>query len=121
MPRMTKQKQTLYQELRNAKTFFDVNELHRRAAQKDTRIGIATIYRFLKALEEKGEIHSYLCEDRKIYSLSEKNHVHFCCESCGTIRHLDLKKADFLRVAGGEEICHFQVNITGLCSTCRQK
>ncbi len=119
MGRMTKQKQLLYGELNGLRSFFDAPALRRRVARKDPRIGLATVYRFLKTLEENGTLHHYICGDRKVYSLSEKNHSHFCCEHCGETKHLELKRADFLSAATDEEICHFQINVMGICSRCR--
>ncbi|MBI2667124.1 transcriptional repressor [Candidatus Woesearchaeota archaeon] len=117
MARQTKQKQILTDALKKLDLFFDAFELHQRVAK--SRIGIATVYRFLKQLEEKEEIHAFLCNDQKIYSLNKKNHAHFTCEICGKIEHLNIKKVDFLRVSG--KACHFQLDVKGKCNGCFKK
>ena len=114
MARLTKQKQILTEALKKLDLFFDATELHQKVAKNG--IGIATAYRFLKQLEEKEEIHAFLCNDRKIYSLSKKNHAHFTCEVCGKIEHLNIKKVDFLQVSG--KACHFQLEVKGKCLNC---
>ncbi len=119
--RTTKQKNILLQAIQSSKSFFDAAALHKQVLTIDHRIGIATTYRFLKQLEEKGEVHSYLCANRKIYSVSKQNHVHFTCESCGKMTHLTLKNVDFLKQEITDEICHFQIDLVGVCKECAKK
>jgi Fe2+ or Zn2+ uptake regulation protein len=116
---MTKQKKMMHDEIQKASGFFDAIMFHSKLAKKE--IGIATVYRFLNELEKKGEIHAYMCDNRKIYSLSQKNHVHFTCEHCGKMEHLHPRNIDFLRDAFSGEICHFQINVAGVCKECVRK
>ena len=120
MPRMTKQKRLLHEELEKLDSFFDVLELHKRIAKKK-KCGLTTIYRFLNGLEAKEQIHSFICNDRKIYSRSTNNHIHFRCNSCSSVEHVITKKTDFLDAVAGSEVCHFQIDIVGICSNCRAK
>ncbi len=115
--RTTNQKKILAEELQKLKQFFDAADFHSKANKRDHKIGIATVYRFLKDLEKKGELHSYICGKRKIYSLDQKSHTHFVCEQCGKKKHLNIKKIDFLEKISGK-VCHFQLDITGLCEEC---
>ncbi len=116
--RTTKQKNIMIQAVQSSKSFFDAAALQQKIHSLNSRIGIATTYRFLKQLEEKGEIHSFLCDKRKIYSLSKQNHVHFSCEHCGKKTHLVLKNVDFLKQEITDEICHFQLDLVGVCKEC---
>jgi len=118
MPRITKQKRILYQAMQKSTTLFDAKELYQHAFKK---IGLATIYRFLKTAEDAGEIHSFICNNRKIYSLGKKNHIHFHCEKCGLITHITIKNADFLHEELPGKVCHFQIDITGICNDCLKK
>lgn len=104
--------------LRTFSSFFNAEELHQKVAKKN--IGLATIYRFLKERENQGEVHAYICNKRRIYSLGKKNHTHFSCESCNKVAHLHLKNVDFLDSIP-EKICHFQIDITGICALCSRK
>ncbi len=115
--RMTKQKKTLYEETGKFKSLFDAFELHSKL--KDKKIGLATIYRFLASLEAKGEIHSFTCGGKKVYSTSKENHAHFSCEKCGKLRHIKISNADFLKDLVTDSICHFQIELTGICSECK--
>jgi len=118
MPRFTKQKQLLIGKVKDFSSFFTAEELY---AKLDKKVGIATIYRFLGSLEKKADIHSYQCKNRKVYSLNKLNHVHFICEMCGHTEHLKLKRVDFIKEAVKSRVCHFQLDITGICENCINK
>jgi Fur family transcriptional regulator, ferric uptake regulator len=115
---MTKQKQDLYDVINTFSSFFNAEDLHEKVSEKNKKIGLATVYRFLKTQEEQGTIHSFLCDNRKIYSISNKNHVHFTCEPCGKKQHITAKKLDFLKTAVPGKVCHFQIDISGICEKC---
>lgn len=117
MQRLTNQKKILQEEVKKITEIFDAPELLSRVKKKNPGMGLATIYRFLKELENKGEIHSYYCDKRKIYSHNEKNHVHFICESCGAKIHVKLDKIDLPKNIPGK-VCHFQLDIMGVCEEC---
>src|SRR3989344_7961913 len=84
--RMTNQKKILNDEVKRFNSFFDAPTLHKKLRSKN--IGLATIYRFLNALEQEGSIHSFTCENRKIYSTDKTSHAHFRCERCGKSKHI---------------------------------
>ncbi|UMA63542.1 transcriptional repressor [Roseivivax marinus] len=52
--RMTGQRRTIAQVLDDARDHPDVEELHARAARRDPRISLATVYRTVKLFEETG-------------------------------------------------------------------
>jgi len=52
--KMTGQRRVIAQVLSDAEDHPDVEELHRRAAALDARISIATVYRTVRVLQEKG-------------------------------------------------------------------
>ncbi|MBS3167636.1 transcriptional repressor [Candidatus Woesearchaeota archaeon] len=121
MRRMTAQKKFLYEQVKNFKSFFDAYEFHLEVNKTNKKIGLATIYRFLNTLEKDMKIHSFLCNNKKIYSNHTKNHVHFTCESCNKLKHIKIKNADFLSELVDDEVCHFQIELIGVCSSCKQK
>ena len=118
MKRATPQKKLIEQEIISFNSFFHAEELYHKVYKKNSRIGIATIYRFLHDLSKKGEIHSFQCNRKTLYSNSKKNHCHFTCEKCGERKHLNIKRLDFLNQQVDGEICHFQIDITGICKKC---
>ncbi|MBU0460613.1 MAG: transcriptional repressor [Nanoarchaeota archaeon] len=114
--RKTKQKELIQEEVEKIKTFFTAEELLNKVKRCDKKIGLATVYRFLKELRNTGELHSYLCNRKTIYSKSEDNHCHFICQKCGQVKHFDVKSIDFLKIK--EDICHFQIDVHGTCKKC---
>ena len=115
LSRNTAQKRIIEEEVNNFSSFFDAEQLYAKVLTKRRNIGIASVYRFLKKFVDEGKIHSYLCNRKTIYSVNIKNHCHFTCEKCRESRHVNIKKLDFLKNEIKEEICHFQIDITGLC------
>ena len=107
-------------EINNYKTFFTGEELFNKVKTKDDKLGIATVYRFLKYLRDKGKLHSYICNRKILYSKEKSNHCHFICEKCNKVQHFNLKKIDFIKKELGNA-CHFQVDITGTCAQCLKK
>jgi len=117
--RNTRQKEIIYKEIDKFKKFFNAEELHKEAVKKDKNLGIATIYRILKNMKEKNKLHSYICDRKTIYSKENKNHYHFICEKCGKIEHINLDKLDFLKKNINRDICHIQIDISGICDKCK--
>jgi len=117
--RKTKQKELIEEEVKKLDSFFTAEELFKRVNQKDKKIGIATVYRFLRNLKKKEKLHSYLCNRKIVYSKEENNHCHFVCQKCGEIKHFDVKSLDFLKIK--ESICHFQIDVHGTCKKCLKK
>jgi len=116
--RLTKQKVVIEKELINFKTFFTADDLLQKIKAKDKKIGIATIYRFLKDKTIKNEIHSYYCDRKQIYSTTKNNHCHFICSKCGKTTHFNIKDLDFMKGSIQGKICHFQIDLTGICNKC---
>lgn len=61
--RVTGPRRVIAQVLAEAHDHPDVNELHRRAAQRDERISLATVYRTVKMLEDIGVIERHAFND----------------------------------------------------------
>jgi Fe2+ or Zn2+ uptake regulation protein len=116
---MTKQKRGIQACIEQCDTFFSAEELYGVITKKYSKLGIASVYRYLKQAEKKGELHAYVCDRRKIYSTSKKDHCHFTCERCSMVRHIHPKKLDFLKNEIDGTICHVQIDIVGVCSRCQ--
>jgi Fe2+ or Zn2+ uptake regulation protein len=118
--RNTKQKEALQKELDKLTNFFTAEQLLEKAKKQNKKIGIATIYRFLKEQKRNATIHSYTCNRKIVYSKKESSHCHFICKKCGKITHFQIKSIDFLKQEIKAEICHFQIDVTGKCEECSQ-
>ena len=118
--RNTRQKRIIETEIEKINSFFTCEQIFDKVKAKDSKIGIATIYRFLKDLRAKGKIHTYMCDKKILYSRGDPNHCHFICEKCGDTRHIQINKLDFLKKDIREEICHFQLDVYGVCQSCKK-
>ncbi len=116
--RLTTQKAMVEITMAEFLSFFTAEELHQKVAKMAPQIGIATIYRYLKSAVVRNEIHSYQCERRTIYSTNSKNHCHFYCEQCGEKKHISLHNIGALQRGIKGRMCHFQIDITGICEKC---
>lgn len=116
--RSTKQKELLKKEIKAIKTFFDAEELLKKAQQHDTNIGIATVYRFLKEQTKQGSLHAYQCDRRTIYS-KQRQHCHYTCQKTGKTEHFTVDSIDFLKHKLPGSIVSFQIEVTGMCEECK--
>jgi len=115
---MTNQKMFLYKLIKTFSSFFDTYQIYENVTEKKKKIGLATIYRFLNKLEKDGEIHSFVCGNKKVYSSNKTNHVHYKCERCGKVKHITIKNLDFLSESM-DDVCHFQIELAGICLECK--
>lgn len=115
---MTRQKKIIEEEIRKFSTFFTAEEVYERLREKEPNIGIATIYRYLNDTSRENKPHFYLCGRRRIYSFNKNNHCHFTCDSCGRTEHFNIDKIDFLARSINGKICHFQIDVYGICDSC---
>ena len=118
--RNTRQKELLNKEIKNLNAFFTAEELFQRIVKKDPKIGIATVYRFLKDLINKRKLHFYTCNRKTIYSCNKESHCHFICEECGKVEHIEIKSIDFIKSKISGEVCHFQIDVFVICEQCRK-
>ena len=113
--RQTRQKEVIMNEIKDTNKFFSAEELLEKVSKKDKKIGIATIYRFLKSFRENGEIFSYTCKGKTIYSNKRRSHCHFECSKTGKIFHFEVENLDFLEKIVPGEIESFQLEVKGVC------
>lgn len=75
--KMTGQRRLIARILSEAEDHPDVEELHRRAVQRDRRISIATVYRTVRLLEERGILERRdFGGGRARYDLADRGHHH---------------------------------------------
>ena len=115
--RKTKQKEFLRKEVEKFKAFFSSEDLFEEAKKKNAGISIATVYRFMNEEVKKGNLHSYQCDRRTVYS-KRKQHCQFLCQKTGDVIHFDVDSIDFLKKKIPGSIVSFQIEVVGLCESC---
>lgn len=104
-----------------ANPHLDASEIFRIARDINPRIGLATVYRTLRLLEEIDVIDSRrLGEDHSHYEMRQNDHVHLVCAECGTV--LDVPSPFDPRAFGrrrGFEVRNPRLELVGVCAACR--
>jgi len=114
--RQTRQKEIIEEEVKKINKFFSAEDLLEKVSKIDKKIGIATIYRFLKDLREKDLIYSYTCQGKAIYSSNKRSHCHFECTKTGKVIHFEIENIDFLKEKIPGDIESFQLEVKGVYS-----
>ena len=97
-------------------------DIHRLAQEKRPRIGLATVYRTLRLLEELGVVESErLGEDHSHYEIRGRDHLHLVCSGCGKV--LDVSSPiDRAGIACqyGFTVTGARLELVGVCAACRR-
>lgn len=122
--RNTAQKDGVRQALADSPGFVSAQDLHRRLEAEGNRVGLATVYRQLKALAAAGEADVVATgeEQRFRACATRDHHHHLICEVCGAAVDVFLDGEDwFARVAAdhGFTITRHALEIYGRCPECR--
>jgi Fur family ferric uptake transcriptional regulator len=128
--RLTSQRRALVEELQNATTHLDANELLERAHRRDARVNRATVYRTLDLLKKQGLIDEldlmHLHGEKHYYEVrTKRDHVHLACFECGRIEEFtssiydELKKQ--IRESCGFAIEVVRLEVGGRCRACAAK
>jgi Fur family transcriptional regulator, ferric uptake regulator len=112
--------------LRSAKRFISAAEIHRTLATDASRVSLATVYRTLEHLREKGEAEVRVDDaGEATYMLCEPlhHHHHAICSSCSRVVDVDCEAmeqfTDALRKIHGFELHAHKVEFVGRCRACQ--
>lgn len=85
--RLTGQRRLIADVLSEAQDHPDVQELHRRVAERDERVSLATVYRTVKRLEVEGiiERHAFRDGPARYERASRKHHDHLIDLATGDV------------------------------------
>jgi len=117
------QQEVVHEILRNSTRPLLPADILRIAEGLGRRLGVATVYRALRALAEAHEIISVLIQDGPPrYELVELgHHHHFLCQKCGTVFDISgcLGKELFMEmVPDNFRLEGHEVTLHGLCAEC---
>lgn len=79
----------------NEEKFISAEEIRQYLKEKDLEVGLTTVYRYLKYLEENNNVRTEMREHTKYYQIISEdcsNHFHLKCKKCGKTVHLDCKE-----------------------------
>lgn len=104
--RMTEQRRVIARVLSLAADHPDVEELHRRAAEEDPRISIATVYRTVRLFEEAGilERHDFRDGRSRYEEVPESHHDHLIDLQTGKVIEFNNDKIEALQAEIAREL-----------------
>jgi Fur family ferric uptake transcriptional regulator len=125
--RLTRQRQLLLQLIQDSGGHLDAHELFRLAREYNSRLSLSTVYRTMGLLRDLGLVNEvHLGEEHHHYELKPPaQHCHLVCASCGAVVEIASELVDQLTATvaqqHGFEITEAQVDLVGLCGSCRAR
>jgi len=104
----------------------DVDEIYAGVRQTHPTISLATVYKNIITMVEKGVLVEVpIIGHKSKYEIKKHEHVHLICQECG---HVVDEAIDDILIRDTESIAHKsafalenrQVNLYGICSACQQ-
>ena len=121
--RVTKQRLAILDVIRESDGPLTVDEIHEHAGKRCDGLGIATVYRNVKMMQEKDEIQTVFLPDGEVrYEAADLgHHHHFRCRVCERVFDLDIcpvSLPDGSVLPGGFEVEDHEVILYGRCPGC---
>lgn len=121
--RKTQQREAILQVIADAPGPLSVPEIHEKATEKLESLGIATVYRTLKLLQESEQIHSVILPsgESRFESAEHGHHEHFQCRTCTRVFDVhtcSLPKTRGATLPGGFVIEDHELTFYGTCPDC---
>jgi Fur family transcriptional regulator, ferric uptake regulator len=123
----TSQRALIWASLLDSKGHPSVEEIRDNLLKQGHRIGLATIYRTIKLLLQSGFIRQSKLHGMTRYEpvVSQPNHLHFICNSCGsTVEFPSRRIENLIRRATeneGFEERYSRYAVFGICKTCMRQ
>ena len=126
MQRSTRQRQAIFDALKASGKPMSVAEILSAASKTIRTLGVATVYRTLKALlEDKVITQVSIAGNAPYYEIAHMHHHHhFQCESCHNVLDIDMCLLDEKRLSQalkhkGLMVHTHEITLFGLCQDCR--
>ena len=123
--RVTRQRLEVLVELSREQDDITAQELWRRLRERDSQTGLATVYRTLALLADKGVVDTLSHHGTELcYRLcTDAHHHHLVCSSCHRVVEVEQcglgNWLDTVTAQHGFVATDHRVEITGLCRSCR--
>ena len=121
--RQTRQRDAILRVISEADGPLSVPEIHARALEKYLGIGIATIYRTLKLLQENGQIQGVILPsgESRFEPVGRGHHEHFQCRGCNGVFDIHVCPLNLPRnttLQGGFIVEDHELTLYGTCPAC---
>lgn len=121
MERNTQQRQAILAALKKAERPLSVQEVLLSAQKRCPGLGVATVYRNLKALVAEEELTSVdMPGGLVLYELpASGHHHHFSCLKCSKVFDIEACKFNFQKlIPDGFQLSGHEILLSGFCRTC---
>ncbi|MBM5803045.1 MAG: transcriptional repressor [Cyanobacteria bacterium K_DeepCast_35m_m2_155] len=125
VPLTAKQGQLL-KELKRCKGELSGQDLHARLRKGSRPMGLATVYRHLRQLQQLGEVRCrHLPSGEALYAPAERDEHHLTCVDCGSTTTLESCPVHSVHLdagqLGGFRPLFHTLEFFGLCGECQQR
>jgi Fur family ferric uptake transcriptional regulator len=124
--KMTVQRRVILEEIRKATTHPSAGEFYLAVRRRLADVSIATVYRNLETLAERGLIRRLRRAGApRRYDGDLRDHYHIVCDRCGSVADVPLEAVDgFLddvRKVSDYDVRGYRLEFYGLCPSCRRE
>jgi Fe2+ or Zn2+ uptake regulation protein len=121
--RRTRQRQVVLELVRSCATHPTAEWIHREARLRIPDISLATVYRTLRLLRQKGLVHEFSGgASPSRFEGALREHEHIRCVHCGLVADVDLPEAGRIRARvadrTGFRVGRYPLLFHGLCAEC---
>jgi len=122
-PRNTRQREEILRVFSEAKGPLSVSEVLERATLRVPSLGVATVYRTLKLLQDSGQLESVILPsgETRFERVGLGHHHHFQCLNCQEVVDLDfcpVKLPVGTTLPGGYAVEGHEITFYGRCPNC---
>ena len=124
--RYSHQREMIYQYLMGTQEHPSAEMVYDALRSEIKGLSLGTVYRNLRLLEDLGKVRRVASlNGTERYDACGGDHVHFICQSCGTVH--DVPEAELEQVRGainlpeGYQLGQLNLTISGLCPECLNK
>ena len=123
---LTTRQQNILEQLNNCADEISGQQLHRSLIEASSNMGLTTVYRHLRRLQQKGLVRCRnLPTGEALYSPVNRDHHHLTCVDCGQtvvlkscpIKNIELPKTQTKNF----ELLFHTLEFFGLCKSCHQR
>ena len=116
--------QQLLEALQSSRDEMSGQQLHRSLAESSSAMGLATVYRNLRQLQQRGLVRCrHLPTGEALYAPVERDRHHLTCVDCGRtqpLEHCPIHTMEMPASASGDFDLRFHtLEFFGFCSNCR--
>jgi Fur family transcriptional regulator, ferric uptake regulator len=123
---ISERQQLIIQHLEDANQELSGQDLHARLRASNSPMGLATVYRHLRQLQQRGQIRCrHLPSGEALFAPLGRDEHHVTCVDCGTtavlkrcpVHHVDLETED----SQGFALLFHTLEFFGLCEQCQSR